>query len=261
MSPSAASCNDVQTFLDPRNSSATTWNQKRRILRNFFCYWAVRHEMNERVLPRQKPRSTEIFVPYIYTRSEVRRLLDAVPGATQARDCSVEAKTFRTFLLFLYGTGALVGEARRLLKTDVDLGGGFVTLRDARRSRFRCIPIGSDLLEKVLRTYCRSKSGRSNAQGAEVFATKGGGPIPEMTISKAFERVRRIAGVTRDDEGRGRFQPRLHDLRHSFAVHRLTSWLNHGAAVSRLLPALSAYMGQVQLSSTERYLRADSRTF
>jgi integrase/recombinase XerD len=252
--------NHIQTFLDLRRSSATTWNQKRRILRNFFYYWAVRHEMNELSLPRQRPRSAEMFVPYIYTRSEIHRLLQAVPAAQKAPDCSVEAKTFSTFLLFLYGTGALVGEAQRLLQTDLDLGDGFVTLRDVRGNRSRSIPIGADLL-KVLRAYSCGAHGRRKARSGEFFSAKNGGFIPAVTISKAFERVRRIAGVMREDEGRGRFQPRMHDLRHSFAVHRLTSWLNHGASVTRLLPALSAYIGQAQLSSTERYLRLTPERF
>jgi integrase/recombinase XerD len=249
----------IHTFLGSRDSTATTWNLKRRMLHNFFSYWVVRREMDELSLPAQKPRSAEIFVPYIYTRSEIRRLLQAVPTATRARDCSVEAKTFQTFLLFLYGTGALVGEAQRLLHTDLDLRNAFVTMHDVRGSRSRCIPIGADLL-KVLRAYSRTAL-RRTARCGPFFSGKGGKVIPAVTITKTFERVRRIAGVIREDEGRGRFQPRMHDLRHSFAVHRLTSWLNHGASVPRLLPALSAYIGQVHLSSTERYLRLAPERF
>ena len=50
------------------------------------------------------------------------------------------------------------------------------------------------------------------------------------------------------------YEPRLHDLRSTFAVHRITSWIKNGADMNRMLPALSAYMGQVGLASTERYL-------
>ena len=51
-----------------------------------------------------------------------------------------------------------------------------------------------------------------------------------------------------------RYQPRLHDLRHSFAVHRLTSWYRQGADVQTLLPYLSTYLGHVNLAATQVYL-------
>jgi integrase len=64
--------------------------------------------------------------------------------------------------------------------------------------------------------------------------------------------VRKQAGVERNDGAS--YQPRLHDLRHTFAVHRLTSWYREGADVQKLLPQLSVYLGHVCLSSTQVYL-------
>ena len=61
------------------------------------------------------------------------------------------------------------------------------------------------------------------------------------TFLAAFRRIRKKAGVKRIDNVR--YQPRLHDLRHTFAVHRLTAWYKEGADVQRLLPVLSVYLG------------------
>ena len=66
-------------------------------------------------------------------------------------------------------------------------------------------------------------------------------------------------GVVQYD--RARYHPRVHDLRHTFAIHRLTAWFKHGANLSRMIPALSAYMGQQDLSLSERYLALTPERF
>jgi integrase len=71
-------------------------------------------------------------------------------------------------------------------------------------------------------------------------------------IESAFQRLRTFAGIRRSDASSR--QPRLHDLRHTFAVHRLTEWYKTGADVQKLLPALSTYLGHVDLRSTQCYL-------
>ena len=72
-------------------------------------------------------------------------------------------------------------------------------------------------------------------------------------LSLAFVKAAAEAGIKRNDGGR--FQPRLHDLRHTFAVHRLTSWYRQGADVQKLLPQLATYLGHVRLRDTQVYLK------
>jgi site-specific recombinase XerD len=91
------------------------------------------------------------------------------------------------------------------------------------------------------------------------FLTKKGDALKERAVCQTFQRLRRIAGVARDDGAR--YQPRLHDLRHTFAVHRLTAWIKRGADLNRMIPALSAYIGQVGLGSTDRYLSLTPERF
>ena len=69
---------------------------------------------------------------------------------------------------------------------------------------------------------------------------------------RAFVRLRAIAGIAREDGAR--YQPRLHDLRHAMAVHRLVAWYREGADVQRLLPQLATYLGHVDVAATQRYL-------
>ena len=72
------------------------------------------------------------------------------------------------------------------------------------------------------------------------------------TVEHVFKRIRKQAGVGRTDGAR--YQPRLHDLRHTFAVHRLTEWYREGADVQKLLPQLSVYLGHAYLAATSVYL-------
>src|SRR5439155_15806723 len=79
-----------------------------------------------------------------------------------------------------------------------------------------------------------------------------GGAVHRCTLDNAFMRIRERAGVRRSDSSR--FQPRLHDLRHTFAVHRLTAWYRQGADVQRLIYHLSVYLGHAHLTDTQVYL-------
>jgi site-specific recombinase XerD len=76
--------------------------------------------------------------------------------------------------------------------------------------------------------------------------------VVRHTAENIFSRLRVRAGVIRHDGSR--YQPRLHDLRHAFAVHRLVSWYRQGADVQRLLPQLATYLGHVHIAATQRYL-------
>jgi integrase/recombinase XerD len=237
-------------FLNGPRTSSSTWRNKFGLVKRFFEYWQYRNELYRLPLPRMRPPSAKYFVPYIYSTPELRLMMKTTSLSQRSDSCMVEPTTFRTLLLFLYGTGMLLGEAMRLLKEDVDLKRHFVTVRGGRFGRMRKIPIGPRL-HQVLKLYAATRP--SSRDGCQIFFTdRFAGPIKDVTLSKSFKRLRRIAGISRDDGGP--YQPRIHDLRHTFAVHRLTAWYKEGLDVQRILPALSAYMGFVGLDATERYL-------
>jgi integrase/recombinase XerD len=113
-------------------------------------------------------------------------------------------------------------------------------------------------LRDVLRKYLAWRS-RKSFESTHLFVTKDDLPLLNRRINTNFQRLREIAGVLRHD--RSTYQPRMHDLRYTFAVHRITSWIRNGADLNRMLPALAAYMGQVGLGSTERYLSLTPERF
>jgi site-specific recombinase XerD len=240
----------IIAFLDGSGSMPSGWSGKRGSLRSFFDYWAARGRLKSAPLPPSAPKITPSFVPYIYSRSDLRSLLDAVPRCQRKSACVMSEATFRTLLLFLYGTGMRLGEALRLRVMDLDLTLDLVTIRDTKFYKSRLVPLGPDLA-RLVREYLH-QPGRRNQPYRLLFQAKSGGPLAVQIADTSFSRLRRIAGIERRDDSY--FQPRLHDLRHTFAVHRLTEWYRQNADVQRLLPALSTYLGHVSLSATQRYL-------
>jgi len=183
---------------------------------------------------------------------EIRRLLKAIP-AYQRYPGRLEPSTLRAILLALYGAGLRRGEALGLSVADVDLANSLLTVRDTKFFKSRLVPIGPDLT-KVLSDYARWRSDNYPSVNARssFFIGRQGRKIHRWTLQDAFEQLREYAGVRRADGGR--YQPRLHDLRHTFAVHRLTAWYRQGADVQRLIYHLSIYLGHARLSHTQVYL-------
>ena len=156
-------------------------------------------------------------------------------------------------MLLLYATGLRVHEAISLNRADVDLAACVLTVRHTKFYKSRLVPFGAQLRDVLVR-YAASRPTATGAaaEPAPFFTTRSGARVTQHALEDRFRRICELAGVRRSDGAR--YQPRLHDLRHTFAVHRLTSWYRQGADVQRLLPQLSVYLGHVYLSSTQVYL-------
>jgi integrase/recombinase XerD len=245
----------IETFLNGPLTGLSTWRSKYFALYRFFEYWQAREKISGFVMPGARGGGRTTFLPYIYSRAELRRLIREIPNTQKG--CSVDVDTFRTTLFFLYGTGAFVSEVLRLRCKDVNLKSKQVTLYSEKFALGRMLPIGDDLC-KILRLYSKGHNSGSDPNGF-FLRTCGGKRIESSILSARFRKIRIACGVSRS--GGSRLQPRLHDLRHTFAVHRLTTWLKHGANMHQMIPILSAYLGQVGLASAERYLQLTPERF
>ena len=250
--------NDIAAFLNGPLTSPMSWYKKYCSLRGFFHYWKTRNQIPDLPLPPARRSPVQTFVPYVYSRTEIRRLLAAASVVQSQFNCVVEPRTFRTLLVFLYGTGAMIGETVELKQSDVDLRRRRINIERSFTSRSRVIPIGSDLHD-ILLGYHRTRHRNTAVRDSPFFVTRDGAQIKTDTANQTFYRLRKEAGIARHDGAR--YQPRLHDLRHTFAVHRLTAWFRHGADMNRMIPALSAYMGQHDLGSAEKYLQMTPERF
>jgi site-specific recombinase XerD len=165
----------------------------------------------------------------------------------------LDALVFRTLLLLLYGAGLRFSEATHLRLADVDLAEAVLTIRATKFYKSRLAPVGPQLA-KVLKTYMptRLHGNLERGQDSYLLANRDGTRLASSTVQEAFDALRRIARI---HGAAGRRQiPRMHDLRHSFAVHTVTAWYRQGADVQRLLPVLSTYLGHADLEGTKVYL-------
>jgi site-specific recombinase XerD len=126
-------------------------------------------------------------------------------------------------------------------------------VRQTKFGKTRWVPFGPQLGYALSQYVARGTRTKSQAD-ASFFTSRKGTRIATRTLEHNFRYLCQSAGIRRTDHPR--FQPRLHDLRHTFAVHRLTSWYQKGADVQRLLPFLSVYLGHVCLRHTQVYLSA-----
>lgn len=163
---------------------------------------------------------------------------------------SMTAVTLRMFILILYATGALVSEILQLRRGDIDLRRRRLTFRSLTPALQRCVPLNIDLFRELKAfLYLDSPAPRRDAW---VFHTDKSNRIDQIRMNECFRRLRRCAGICRRDDNK--YLPRMQDFRATFAVHRLTSWIEGGMDLNRMLPALSVYMGHSGLAAASKYL-------
>jgi integrase/recombinase XerD len=241
----------VQNFLAGTGSVSGYWRRKHDTLSGLYRYAISRGFAGRAPLPRTAVRTPK-FKPYIYTADELRRLLDGISTCLNPPR-KLEPHTLRAILLLLYGAGLRIGEVVALRIADVDLPGSAITVRNTKFYKTRIVPLGPQL-NQIITDYSRCRRGAGHLADADApfFVLRHGGPVSVEIIQYAFRRLRRHAGVHRSDGAR--YQPRLHDMRHCFAVRRLTSWYQEGADVQKLLPLLATYLGHDKLAFTQTYL-------
>jgi integrase/recombinase XerD len=246
------SAEQIAAFLAGTRPITNYWHNKYRALFGFYSFAKGRGHMTEVPLPAEPPRQLPPFVPYIYSREELGRLLDAT-GCYQRYQIALDPITIRTILLLLYGTGLRDGEVIRLNRADVDLDNSLLTVRLTKFHKSRLVPLGPQVCQ-ILTEYANGRTAPvvRPCDEAPFFTTRKGTRIVLQTLQAHFRRVRAQSGIRRTDGAR--YQPRLHDLRHTFAVHRLTSWYQKGAAVQNLVFQLSVYLGHAHLADTQAYL-------
>ncbi len=244
----------IDAFLMGKAELTSSWYERYCALRGLYKYAISRGHVSTAPLPAVIPKRPPAFVPYVYTRDELRRLLNATTTYQRYLVGNViEADTMRMVLLLLYGAGLRCREAIGLNVQDVDLPNALVTIRLTKFYKSRILPISKHLVQALSEFHERQRTVRGPLDGdAPYFIARDGIRIRDGTLRQCFRRICKHAGVRRSDGAR--YQPRLHDLRHSFAVHRVTSWYRSGADVQKLLPQLSVYMGHVRLAATQVYL-------
>lgn len=190
--------------------------------------------------------------PYLYSAAEI----DALVAAAGRLPTPIAAATYPAMISLLAITGMRFAEAIALDVTDFDDHTETVIVRNGKFGKSRLLPIHPTAAEG-LRHYLTHRQQllhtRKLADRSVLFISAAGTRLDHSSAQKKWRTIRAIAGLTPRS---GNCRPRIHDLRHSFAVATLLDWYRRGADVPALLPTLSTYLGHVDPKSTYWYLTA-----
>jgi integrase/recombinase XerD len=187
--------------------------------------------------------------PFDYSDADIAGLL----AAARSIRSPLRAATYETLIGLLAATGMRVGEALRLDRCDVDLSDGLVRVLSSKFGKSRQIPL-HPTVTSALSDYTRVRSKLCPRPVApNFFVSTAGTRLIYNNVHFTFQGLARMAGIEAHSK---RCRPRIHDLRHRFAVHTLLGWHRAGIDVEPMLPVLSTYMGHVDPSSTYWYLQA-----
>lgn len=197
-------------------------------------------------------RQTGQRIPFIFDRKAALRLLECAAGLKDNPRAQMRGMTYRTIFALLYGLGLRVGEVSRLCYADLDFERQLLVIRQTKFSKSRLIPFGPRI-GAVLRDYLEARRRRnaSASPSSPVFSFGQDRPINSNTISQTFHALVPRLGL---EIPSGVSPPRLHDLRHSFAVGTLLRWYRSGIDPQSRLLYLSTFLGHVSPESTAVYL-------
>jgi integrase len=195
-------------------------------------------------VPRRKP-------PHIYSPAEIAALLRQAHRLLPRR--GLRPQTYVALFSLLASTGLRLSEACHLMPRDVDLANGILTVRESKFRKSRLVPLHLTATHALIRYAAHRDAGRAPAGSAAFFRTDAAPALTRPAVEKTFSRLRHRLGWTA--EGRAR-RPRIHDLRHTFAVRRLLRWAEEPADVDRKVLALATYLGHAKVSDTYWYLSA-----
>lgn len=200
------------------------------------------------------PKIEKTHIPYIFTHEEIERFLAAVdltkPCIHYGRK-SLAHLVMPVLFRMLYGCGLRINEALSLRVNDVDITDGVIRLRhETKGDKERFVPMSASLAQ-VCADY-RANPCVAGYESEYFFPAPDKLRYASCTIYDRFRQYLFAAGIGHGGRGMG---PRLHDFRHTFSVHTLNKWASEGKDLYVLLPILSAYLGHVNIESTEKYLR------
>jgi len=236
----------------PTNVQPAEWARRLSVVRTFARHRSATDPRTqippEGLLPYRPKRAR----PYLYSAKEIRSLLRA--ALSLPANGELRPWTYHCLFGLLSVTGLRIGEARNLDLRDVDLRTGVLTIRNAKFGKSRLIPIHAST-RRILADYLARRNRRwaERPVSSYVFLSNWGNQLDGGQIHRTFYALSRQIGLRSPSDSHG---PRIHDLRHRFAVMTLLRWYRSDEDVERKLPFLSAYLGHVHVSDTFWYLNA-----
>ena len=241
----------VDAFLASRpRSRPRSYNHLLSVVRRLFK-WLVRQERWLQSPVQSRPRhATASQVTFLFDRSQAQQLLNLAAELPDNNHGRNRGEIYFTIFALMYGLGLRVAEASRLCRQDVDLERKVLVIRETKFLKSRLVPFGPKI-EARLREYLKREGTLGPTMPLFSFAPDRSKPITASTVTQTFHALWPRLGLR---VPAGAAPPRLHCLRHSFAVGTLLRWYRSGINPQQRLWDLSTFMGHVHPASTAVYL-------
>lgn len=238
--------------------SETNRSQRISIIRCLGKYM-VRMGYKAYVIPdRFAPVQSYTYIPYIFSDNELGALLNSVDTLCQTSPSKHASMVFPLLFRMLIGCGLRITETLNIEKQDVDLKKGTLLLLNTKNEKERLIPMADSLCEACRKYMFKIQFERKARESKYFFSNPEGKAYASYTAYARFRRALWFAKISHGGKGKG---PRLHDLRHTYAVRVLKKWVQEGKNLTTAMPYLSVYMGHVGLKATQHYLRLTAEMF
>lgn len=240
------------------NEKASTHSSKISVLRCF-----SRHMNSLGGIVRWEPKNGYTshgskYMPYIFSDNEIQKIFMAADSLRENYGRTRFHKIFPVLLRVLYGAGLRVSEALKLKLKHVDLKNGTLTIENAKFGKSRLLPISESLRSVLNDYYCRNSDYIGISEDNYFFPNPFGERYSQRTVYDKFREVLWKSGIPHRGKGKG---PRVHDLRHTFAVRALRQLVQSGKDTYVALTAIMVYLGHSRIGSTEYYLRLTANVF
>lgn len=231
----------------PAAASSNQWAKRLGVVRSFAAYLVTMNPATEvppaGIFPTTRCRPS----PYLFSEEDIVRVL----AAARELASPLRAATHEALFGLLATSGMRIGEVIGLARGDVDLESGVITIHHAKFDRTRLVPL-HESATAALSAYAATRDRLCPGPRADVFfCSSVGTPLDRSGVGKTFREITTALGLRTATT-----HPRVHDLRHGFAVSTLINWQRQGVSIDGHLASLSSYLGHVAPSDTYWYLSA-----
>lgn len=243
----------LEAFLASRpRASARSHNHLLGVIKRLFTWLIAQGSITTSPLRSRPRRETARRIPFLFDAQRARRLLEVAATLPDKGGSCLRGPTYRTVFALLYGLGLRVGEVARLRVGDIDLDRQLLLIRDTKFSKSRLVPFGTRM-GSLLREFVELRAARKGPLPGEesLFSFHRNAAVNPASISMAFHSLLPRLNL---EIPAGVSAPRVHDLRHSFAVGTLLRWYRQGLDPAERLLHLSTFLGHVNPASTAVYL-------
>ena len=246
----------AQAWIQPGpNESLATVKNRACVVRQLALYM-TRLGTRAYVLPKNSLPKVPKYTPYIFSNHEMAALFTQTDACHYCSEVPLRHHIMPLLFRLLYGCGLRISEALNLRLEDIDLHDGVLTIIDGKFNKDRLVPLGTENTQRcsdfITAVHLLSD------KNTYLFPAPNGQAITQGNAYKNFRRFLWQARISHGGWGKG---PRLHDIRHTFAVHCLRQWVMQGKDLAVYLPILKTYLGHDSFRDTSHYLRLTAEVY